>query len=562
MGLHKWGIDRNLDMSMSQLASYNFVLGFLVVFRSQQAYSRFWEGATIVQQVRGEWFNAISSCFAFCTINPDKQEEVAKFQHLLIRLASLLYCTALQQIAVLEDEAFEILDIDGISQESLSYLAQAPEKSLVILQWMQCLIVRSCENGIVSAPPPIVSRIYQELSRGIVNIVNAQKITDIIFPFPYAQMVSVMLMISSVVTPVVMATIMEDIFWCGLLTFMSVFCFWSINYIASEIEMPFGDDENDLPVANLQHSMNGALVMLIQDQCKRAPEFELKEKHWDLETIPCPFYLITDVQHRVFGEDSHKGQRLTKADKNALTKIEHTLKFADDLECNDKESTVIQALNSVQAKHAKRMSDREAGRTSLRVSPDSIREVASMTPMSSMRTMSLGHVYVSESSNVSGSARICETGVSLTASARQESGPDAQAGGNAGAVGGTPAPGDAGRQEVLLDDVKAAAAPDKTSLETSIDHMVSMETVVAALTANFEAQLAKISADLKIILDPRSGLSSPAHSSTVPDAIMTKLVLQLQRSFSFLAQELDKIVWTISAETLRKGLDRDYRITL
>merc|ERR1712232_1418695 len=215
MGLHKWGIDRNLDMSMSQLASYNFVLGFLVVFRSQQAYSRFWEGATIVQQVRGEWFNAVSSCVAFCSKQKELQPRVEEFQHLLIRLASLLYCTALQQIAVLEDEAFEVIDVEGISEHSLHYLAEAPEKCLVILQWVQQLIVSAAEKGTVSVPPPVLSRVYQELSHGIVSITNAQKITDIVFPFPYAQFVSVMVFASSIMTPLIMATMMAKWYWCA-----------------------------------------------------------------------------------------------------------------------------------------------------------------------------------------------------------------------------------------------------------------------------------------------------------------------------------------------------------
>merc|ERR1719440_1978026 len=74
--LHVFVLDQNPSMSMSQLTAYNFVLGVLIVFRTQQAYARFWEGATIVQQVRGEWFNAVSSCFAFCTSNPAKGAEV------------------------------------------------------------------------------------------------------------------------------------------------------------------------------------------------------------------------------------------------------------------------------------------------------------------------------------------------------------------------------------------------------------------------------------------------------------------------------------------------------
>ena len=46
---------------------------------------------------------------------------------------SLLYCTALQQVAILDDEAFEIIGIDGLSDESLMYLADAPEKTLGLL---------------------------------------------------------------------------------------------------------------------------------------------------------------------------------------------------------------------------------------------------------------------------------------------------------------------------------------------------------------------------------------------------------------------------------------------
>lgn len=321
-------VEHNENMSVSQVwSAYNFILGFLVVFRTQQAYSRFWEGATILQQVRGEWFNAVSSCFAFCSANPDKAKEVDRFQHLLVRLASLLYCTALQQIAVLSDEAFEILDLEGIDTDHLEYLAHAPEKVLVILQWVQRLIVQNTELGVITVPPPILSRVYQELSRGIVNIVNAQKITDIIFPFPYAQMVTVMLMVTTLISPYMMAVLMMDVAWCGLLTFVSVFAFWSLNYIAAEIEMPFGEDQNDLPISQLQEGFNMALRMLLDDVSRNPPAFNfVPELHGSCESVKCPFRLITDVQHKTWGSCHAKlkqalkrasqhgrGDRVTKA---------------------------------------------------------------------------------------------------------------------------------------------------------------------------------------------------------------------------------------------------------
>merc|ERR1711956_109985 len=90
MGLHIWFRHRpDLhylgagDVAAGLLSGFTFVLGFLVVFRSQQAYARWWEGGTLLQQLRGEWFNAFSCLMAFCNKAPEKQEDVLVFQHSL-----------------------------------------------------------------------------------------------------------------------------------------------------------------------------------------------------------------------------------------------------------------------------------------------------------------------------------------------------------------------------------------------------------------------------------------------------------------------------------------------
>lgn len=37
----------------------------LVVFRTGQAYNRFWDGSTLTHQMRGDWFDAASSIISF-----------------------------------------------------------------------------------------------------------------------------------------------------------------------------------------------------------------------------------------------------------------------------------------------------------------------------------------------------------------------------------------------------------------------------------------------------------------------------------------------------------------
>lgn len=255
-------------------SGFLFVLGFLVVFRTQLAYSRYWEGATLLGRIRGQWYNATSNLFAFCSPEPSKEKDVIKFQHYVCRLVSLLHCAALQQVADLENERFEILDIDSISEDGLKFLDEHPEeRCLIILQWIQRLIMDANRSKTLDVPPPILTRVFQEFGQGIVNVQDAEKLSYIKFPFPYAQMISLMLMAVSIIMPIYAGILMHTWYWGCMLTFASVFSLWAMNDIASEIELPFGDDENDLPVAELQVYMNKLLGILLEKLAQMTPEF-------------------------------------------------------------------------------------------------------------------------------------------------------------------------------------------------------------------------------------------------------------------------------------------------
>eukprot|EP00928_Gymnodinium_smaydae_P035958 TRINITY_DN25218_c0_g1_i1.p1 TRINITY_DN25218_c0_g1~~TRINITY_DN25218_c0_g1_i1.p1 ORF type:complete len:580 (+),score=59.15 TRINITY_DN25218_c0_g1_i1:77-1816(+) len=262
------------DMSVGQCwVGYNWVLGFLLSFRTQRAYARWWEGGTLLQQARGEWFNAYSSCIAFSSADPSKKDEVLKFHNLLGRLLSILHGSALQQISTIEGVDFELLSMETVDQDALQYLMTKPEKCEVILQWIQRLIVINMTSGVLSIPPPVISRVFQELSRGIVNIHNVRKITEFQFPFPFAQMTSFMLVVHWALTPLAMALLVGSPIWAAVLASIPSFTFWGINYIASEIEQPFGEDPNDLPMQNMQRSMNASIITLLEERAQNPPDF-------------------------------------------------------------------------------------------------------------------------------------------------------------------------------------------------------------------------------------------------------------------------------------------------
>jgi len=272
------------------------VVGFLIVFRTQQGYSRYWEGASLLQSVKAYWLNASSNLVAFCTKDPARQQDVERFQHVLVRLVSLLHCSALQTVAMMHDNDFEVIELSGLSKEYIDHVnSHEHNKCFVVLQSVQQLVVEHIRNGVVDIPPPIASRVFQELSNGIVALTNVRKITDVPFPFPYAQLVTVMLLISTSLTPFVTGLLFSDAHWAAMLTFIFQFAFWSINYIAAEIEMPFGDDTNDLPIHELQREMNECLTNLLHPLIECAPSFKYHaDHHKTLKIIRCTTAMTGD----------------------------------------------------------------------------------------------------------------------------------------------------------------------------------------------------------------------------------------------------------------------------
>lgn len=268
-----WGRDEDSTKNaVAILGGFTSVLFFVLYLRSNIAYDRWWEGGTLLQKTRGEWFNAYSSLIAFSTTDQAKEETVEEYQHLLARLMSLLFCCGLQQVSPNKDRCFEIIDTEGIEPKSMQFLDESSDKVEVILQWIQRSTVMQMQTGILPVAPPVLSRAFQEVSRGIVNLQNARKIAEFPFPFPFAQTSMVMLLLHWSCTPILCSMLLNR--WlAAIAAFAVIFFIWCINYIALQLEQPFGSDSNDLPMNQMQRDWNKSLGTLLAKRAQRPPKF-------------------------------------------------------------------------------------------------------------------------------------------------------------------------------------------------------------------------------------------------------------------------------------------------
>lgn len=266
-----------LDLSSSTIwNATTAALVFMIGFRTNRAIIRFWEGAGLLHQMRGEWFDTVSNCVTFSTkALEDQEEEVHRFRHALVRLMSLAHGSALEEISGNQSEQ-TIIDFRGLDQECLQQLKVCNDvynfnKVEVTLHMIQSLIISAYNRGILNVPAPILSRVYQTISRGFVNLLNTKKITDIKFPFPYVQLISLLLLTFSILCPLLISSFVQNKIIACILTFIPVFAMSSVNYISIELENPFGRDDNDLPLFHFQEEMNCCLMMLLHPNADLVP---------------------------------------------------------------------------------------------------------------------------------------------------------------------------------------------------------------------------------------------------------------------------------------------------
>merc|ERR1712048_1384982 len=103
-----------------------------------------------------------------------------------------------------------------------------------MIHLIQSIIIEAQYRSILNIPPPILSRVFQTISRGFVNLLNAKKITDTRFPFPFAQLIHFLLYASTVVAPVMFASRLNSKILAALFSFIPCFGMFSINIAAIE----------------------------------------------------------------------------------------------------------------------------------------------------------------------------------------------------------------------------------------------------------------------------------------------------------------------------------------
>lgn len=219
-------------------------LGFLLVFRSNLSYGRYWEG-------RGHLGNGMRRCRDIGrqanTMLYRHSATVDKIKRYLYAYMALLRNHLRKQTSKADLDAIneEVDSTQILTDKEIEILDNVKRQPLWIIQQLTLAIRETEAQGITKQQIMAMDHNIGEL---ITAFNGADKVRNVPLPFPYAQLLVILLSIYCFTMPFVFVgyyhSIVPQLFCCTMITLI----FFGINAVGVEIEDPFGDDANDLPV--------------------------------------------------------------------------------------------------------------------------------------------------------------------------------------------------------------------------------------------------------------------------------------------------------------------------
>ena len=226
------------------------VIGFLLVFRTNTAYDRWWEG-------RKQWGELVNNTRNFSmklnAVLPDNDRSTRQYFRLMIPN----YAFALKE-HLRKGVKFEELDFrDEINADKIKNANHVPN---VIARDMFGKIHSLYKDGTISGDQLIV--LDKEIS-SFTDILGAcERIRNTPIPYSYNTFLKKFIFVYILTMPFGLA--IDFKYWTIHIVAFVLYVFGSLELLAEEIEDPFGNDANDLPTDDLAMKIKINVLELLQ----------------------------------------------------------------------------------------------------------------------------------------------------------------------------------------------------------------------------------------------------------------------------------------------------------
>lgn len=212
-----------------------FVLSMLLVFRTNSAYDRWWEGRRIWGSIVN---NARNLSLKLSVLVPEEKDR-GELKNLIVN-----YVFAAKNHLRGQYKQDEFISTENVK---LADFADASHKPNIIAKALYAKVYSLHQDKTIS--PEHLWILNSELGSFTDNVGGCERIKNTPIPYSYNIFLKKMIFLYIISLPIFFAS--EFAYTTVPITIIVLYVFASIELIAEEIEDPFGEDDNDLPLDDI-----------------------------------------------------------------------------------------------------------------------------------------------------------------------------------------------------------------------------------------------------------------------------------------------------------------------
>jgi putative membrane protein len=233
-------------------------LGLLLVFRTNASYERFWEGRKLWGGIINESRNIAREAASFLRERPDLLQRVV-FWTATFSYAAMNALRGGRGIGPLAER---------LPKDEVTDVLAAQHVPSAVARRITHQLVRARDEGYLSDYVAIT--IDSNVNLLIDYIGSCERIQKTPLPFAYVVHLRRALILYCLTLPF---ALVETYSWTTAgYTFLIVYVLLGIEEIGVEIENPFGEDDNDLPLEQICATIEGNLLAVLEETTAARPE--------------------------------------------------------------------------------------------------------------------------------------------------------------------------------------------------------------------------------------------------------------------------------------------------
>jgi putative membrane protein len=233
-------------------------LGLLLVFRTNASYDRYWEGRKLLGGMVNRSRNLVRQSVSYIEGQDDASKEARRE---LQRLTTVFFALLRQYLR--KERDLESLGVP-ITPEERAALEPIRVRPNLAVHWLSAALQSNLKAGRISEDR---LRILDENITQLIELWGgAERILKTPIPFAYAQHIKGFLTLFCFTVPFALVESMK--YFTPIAAALIAYGMFGIDEIGVEIEDPFGDDPNDLPLTAISETIQNDTGDLIRQQEK------------------------------------------------------------------------------------------------------------------------------------------------------------------------------------------------------------------------------------------------------------------------------------------------------